>query len=180
MSYLDQNLKSYTASREFLTLFGEWPLRNLQIDMRWETTIIQNMAMTWEAEYAKAFLQRIQLKASHKWPRDWWEAVKERWAPAWFKERWPVQYNSVEYDIDEPQYAICPYPREEKGQCLRWMSRVMDQGYAPHQELHKLEGIKLCGMDVFVDTDHPRRAHMAKMKLQEIMEELDGNAKRKG
>jgi len=26
------------------------------------------------------------------YPRDWWEAVRERWAPAWWLTRWPVQY----------------------------------------------------------------------------------------
>ena len=34
------------------------------------------------------------------WPRDWWQAVKERFAPAWAKRRWPVIYES----IDEPQF----------------------------------------------------------------------------
>ena len=24
-------------------------------------------------------------------PADWWEAVKERWVPAWAKRRWPVK-----------------------------------------------------------------------------------------
>lgn len=24
-------------------------------------------------------------------PSDWWQAVKERFAPAWFKRKWPVQ-----------------------------------------------------------------------------------------
>ncbi len=24
------------------------------------------------------------------YPADWWQAVKERWAPAWFIRRWPV------------------------------------------------------------------------------------------
>jgi hypothetical protein len=27
-----------------------------------------------------------------QYPADWWEAVKERFAPAWMKKRWPVKY----------------------------------------------------------------------------------------
>lgn len=27
-----------------------------------------------------------------RYPLDWWEAIKERWAPQWFKNRWPVDY----------------------------------------------------------------------------------------
>ena len=27
-----------------------------------------------------------------QFPADWWQAVKERWAPGWFRKRWPVEY----------------------------------------------------------------------------------------
>lgn len=27
-----------------------------------------------------------------EWPADWWEALKARFAPAWFLRRWPVRY----------------------------------------------------------------------------------------
>ena len=27
-----------------------------------------------------------------KYPADWWQALKERFAPAWFLRRWPVRY----------------------------------------------------------------------------------------
>lgn len=30
-----------------------------------------------------------------EWPRTWWDAVKERFAPAWFLKRWPVVYCRV-------------------------------------------------------------------------------------
>lgn len=29
---------------------------------------------------------------SCRWPADWWQAFKARWAPAWVRRRWPVQY----------------------------------------------------------------------------------------
>ena len=35
-----------------------------------------------------------------RWPTDWKQAVKLRFAPAWFRRRWPVRY----HEIDEPQF----------------------------------------------------------------------------
>lgn len=29
-------------------------------------------------------------------PADWWQAVKERWAPVWWKKRWPVRMKKYE------------------------------------------------------------------------------------
>lgn len=40
-----------------------------------------------------------------KWPADWWQAVRERWAPAWWLKRHPVKYEQ----IDRPVYNICPH-----------------------------------------------------------------------
>lgn len=33
-----------------------------------------------------------------KYPTDWWEALKDRWAPTWFTNRYPVRY--MEHHID--------------------------------------------------------------------------------
>jgi hypothetical protein len=30
-----------------------------------------------------------------RYPKDWWEAFKERWFPKWLLERYPAQYNTV-------------------------------------------------------------------------------------
>ena len=34
-----------------------------------------------------------------KYPRDWWQAFKERWFPSWAKEIWPVKYEGVIIDV---------------------------------------------------------------------------------
>ena len=39
-----------------------------------------------------------------EYPRDWWQAVKERFAPRWFLERWPVEYTAHVIDV----HAIYP------------------------------------------------------------------------
>lgn len=33
-----------------------------------------------------------------RWPADWLEAIKERFAPAWLRARWPMRYTSVTLD----------------------------------------------------------------------------------
>ncbi len=38
-------------------------------------------------------------------PIDWWEAVKQRWAPAWYTDRWPVRTKTVTME------AFAIYPR---------------------------------------------------------------------
>lgn len=32
-------------------------------------------------------------------PADWWQAVKEEFAPEWFLERWPVEYNKTVVEV---------------------------------------------------------------------------------
>lgn len=36
---------------------------------------------------------RLASQVTVEYPKDWWQAFKERWAPEWAKKRWPVQYH---------------------------------------------------------------------------------------
>lgn len=36
-----------------------------------------------------------------RFPADWWQALKERFAPAWFRDRWPVQFTEVRATLEE-------------------------------------------------------------------------------
>ncbi len=36
--------------------------------------------------------ERENERVSCRWPADWWQAVKARFAPAWFLERYPVEF----------------------------------------------------------------------------------------
>ena len=38
-------------------------------------------------------------KYEFKWPRDWWQALKERWFPEWLLERYPIEYTIKIVDI---------------------------------------------------------------------------------
>ncbi len=41
-----------------------------------------------------------------KYPADWWQAVKQRFAPAWFLKRWPVEYTVWEPFIVYPDIKL--------------------------------------------------------------------------
>jgi hypothetical protein len=43
-----------------------------------------------------------------EYPADWWQAVKERFAPHWFLRRWPIRYTKIELHADElyPKIAL--------------------------------------------------------------------------
>lgn len=36
-----------------------------------------------------------------RYPKTWWDAVKERFAPAWFRDRYPVCFVEVTASLDE-------------------------------------------------------------------------------
>ncbi len=49
--------------------------------------------------------ERIDIE--EKWPADWWQAVKDRWAPAWFLKRYPVQYKTL--SVHKETMRVCPH-----------------------------------------------------------------------
>jgi hypothetical protein len=63
------------------------------------------------AQELSAYLQGMQeahIRIDEQWPETWWDAVKERWAPNWFKKRWPIKYKKIH--IDEKTYkSVCPH-----------------------------------------------------------------------
>jgi len=45
-----------------------------------------------------------------RWPSNWLQSLKERWAPRWWRNRWPVQYERI--DVEQKIYkAVCPHIR---------------------------------------------------------------------
>ena len=66
--------------------FGEWPKVTIHTDIgEWgaRECAVRIVQKIWGREVQR---QEVQ------WPRDWWQAFKERWYPEWAKARWPVQY----------------------------------------------------------------------------------------
>lgn len=74
--------------------------------------------------------QKISL---HKrWPRTWWDALKDRWFPHWAQKRWPPQYDQI--DIDQPLYlAVCPHLCDDpQHQHLAWLAAEQLRHEADH------------------------------------------------
>ena len=70
-----------------------------------------------------------------KYPKDWWEAFKEKWFPLWLKGRYPVQYTNI--DIEVPRYdAVCPHVDVPKDDKIHW-DWLMSQGLQPEVEEHE-------------------------------------------
>lgn len=42
-----------------------------------------------------------------RYPRDWWQALKERWFPQWLKKRYPVEYEvrNLDWRAVYPDFA---------------------------------------------------------------------------
>ena len=38
-------------------------------------------------------------KHTIKYPKDWWQALRERWFPRWVLNRWPVRYTVHHIDL---------------------------------------------------------------------------------
>jgi hypothetical protein len=49
-----------------------------------------------------------RIEIQRRYPRDWWQAFRERWFPRWWLSRRPVDYEEI--DIDEPKFGpVCPH-----------------------------------------------------------------------
>jgi hypothetical protein len=72
------------------------------------------------------FLAADQLEVVEiKYPRDWWEAAKERFAPQWALRRWPVRYREHRIDLKAvfPEFVIPkmgPYIRVQRHETNDW------------------------------------------------------------
>ena len=67
---------------------------------------IQDLLIQLRAFFAGVPKDRIEVHK--KWPRNWWQAFRERWFPRRWLRRWPVQYEHL--DIDRTvSWSVCPH-----------------------------------------------------------------------
>lgn len=59
-----------------------------------------------------------------RYPRDWWQAVKLRFAPRWFTRRWRVVF--VEHRLEVKSFgAVCPHhDKAGAGEHIEWLSYI--------------------------------------------------------
>jgi hypothetical protein len=79
---------------------AEW---KTAVEFTGQDFVLQVRAIIWGRE-----VQRQE----HRYPADWWEAVKERFAPEWFKRRWPVRYTMITLKARE-LYPLVSMPHKE-------------------------------------------------------------------
>lgn len=68
-------------------------IQSAKIDVRQyvEKQMMYNMRVS--------LLGRMIVDKHVRWPATWWDAVKERWAPAFWLERHPVRYDRFDYTL---------------------------------------------------------------------------------
>ena len=67
----------------------------------------ESLAVRLTAHLASERLRELSVK----YPADWWEAVKERFAPEWFKKRYPVKYTHTVLEA-RAVYPLISLPKE--------------------------------------------------------------------
>jgi hypothetical protein len=61
--------------------------------------IVDEMSSSINAQIT-GFIYKRDVESLHvQYPRDWWQALKERWFPSWLIDRFPVAYHCVDYDV---------------------------------------------------------------------------------
>lgn len=63
-----------------------------------------------------------------EYPRDWWQALKERWYPAWAKKRWPIRYIHYVYDVSViyPEFEVAMPDEKHKIVSSCWGYETID------------------------------------------------------
>jgi hypothetical protein len=65
---------------------------------------VDHLVVKITSEIAGERLSRVE------WPEDWWQAVKQRFAPSWFLRLWPVKHVVFEARALYPRLKLPPNP----------------------------------------------------------------------
>lgn len=70
----------------------------------------------------------VEVRWHARWPKDWWQAFRDRWFPKWWLKRHPVEYEV--YEGSELVFkAVCPHLQtEEEGKHVRWLLEQQRKG----------------------------------------------------
>lgn len=104
--------------------FSGIAMNNLVTDAYWETA--RDIIITRFSGFF-AGLADETINIERRYPADWWQAFRERWFPAFWLRRWPVQY--VEISIHQPRFkAVCPHLRvNQQGPHIEFLMRCSDE-----------------------------------------------------
>ncbi len=85
--------------------------------VREHVDIMPHLGHTVQHHFATYVMGMHEQRIDKEWPRDWWEAFKERWffrfGLRWWVRRWPVRRESIHTDVYK---AVCPHiePRDDR------------------------------------------------------------------
>lgn len=89
----------------------------IALDQKQKDRISQGQFRQWEDRAANQLVKELRVSVYGKehpdrhvvrFPADWWQAVKERFAPAWFRDRWPVVFTEITVSLKEHYPDIEP------------------------------------------------------------------------
>ena len=83
-------------------------------DEQWRFANDPHLKSVFRVEMLAKLFSLVQDVANYEYdiveyPETWWDAVKERWFPAWAKKRWPVNWNTVRAHELYPNIKIPKY-----------------------------------------------------------------------
>jgi len=85
--------------RKALTVDELVSLDNVELTSKYDD-ILQALVLELRAYLASERLSGI------KYPKDWWQAFKERWFPKWLLKRYPVQYHEAHVRAFYPKISF--------------------------------------------------------------------------
>lgn len=95
-------MRSFTLTPERITTahhssaFQLVQMHNAVLEQHWDfvkASLITSLYMY--------FYKRERVRREHRFPKTWWDHVKQRFAPAWFLKRWPIAETVVTFDVDD-------------------------------------------------------------------------------
>jgi hypothetical protein len=97
-------------------------LHNVQALLREEAN---NLLMT-----LHAFVPAQKKTHTVRYPADWWQAVKDRWYPAWALSRWPVVYRQITVDAHRTWEHLPVTAPDKWGQSFEFVIDREEKGTA--------------------------------------------------
>ena len=80
-------------------------LQRHSVVRQWRDEMEQHLVMALHASiYGKDHPERHVIR----YPENWWEAVKERFAPCWFRDLYPVRFTEITASLEELYPEIQP------------------------------------------------------------------------
>ena len=99
----------------------EFAIHNLKLSTRRDEWL-RALVVKLEGYVLSENLERYEFE----YPRDWWEAFKERWFPAWLLKRYPVLYTKevVDLQVLYPKLKVSLPEQQRTYRMEKWVGTV--------------------------------------------------------